>query len=35
MMVRRGLAHEVAFACRLDEFPVVPALEEGRLRLVA
>jgi 2-phosphosulfolactate phosphatase len=35
MMVRRGLAHEVEFACRLDEFPVVPALEDGRLRLVA
>jgi 2-phosphosulfolactate phosphatase len=35
MMVRRGLAREVEFACRLDEFPVVPALEDGRLRLVA
>jgi 2-phosphosulfolactate phosphatase len=35
MMVRRGLAHEVEFACRLDEFPVVPVLEDGRLRLVA
>jgi 2-phosphosulfolactate phosphatase len=35
MMVRRGLAHEVEFACRLDEFPVIPALEDGRLRLVA
>jgi 2-phosphosulfolactate phosphatase len=35
MMVRRGLAHEVEFACRLDEFPVVPALQDGRLRLVA
>jgi 2-phosphosulfolactate phosphatase len=35
MMVRRGFAHEVEFACRLDEFPVIPALEDGRLRLVA
>jgi 2-phosphosulfolactate phosphatase len=35
MMVRRGLAQEVEFACRLDEFPVIPALEDGRLRLVA
>jgi 2-phosphosulfolactate phosphatase len=35
MMVARGLAHEVEFACRRDVFPVVPALEQGRLRLVA
>lgn len=35
MMVAKGLAHEVEFACRLDAFPVVPALEEGRLRLLA
>ena len=35
MMVARGLAREVEFACRRDAFPVVPALEEGRLRLVA
>jgi 2-phosphosulfolactate phosphatase len=34
MMVERGLAREVEFACRLDAFPVVPALEQGRLRLV-
>ena len=34
MMVARGLAREVEFACRRDAFPVVPALEEGRLRLV-
>lgn len=34
MMVARGLAHEVEFACRRDAFPVVPALENGRLRLV-
>jgi len=35
MMVARGLAHEVEFACRRDAFPVVPALENGRLKLVA
>lgn len=33
MMASRGLAREVEFACRLDAFPVVPALEQGRLRL--
>lgn len=32
MMVARGLAHEVEFACRFDAFPVVPVLEGGRLR---
>jgi 2-phosphosulfolactate phosphatase len=35
MLVKRGLAREVEFACRLDEYPVVPALEAGRLRLVS
>jgi len=35
LMVARGLAHEVEFACRLDAFPVVPVLEQGRLRLTA
>jgi 2-phosphosulfolactate phosphatase len=35
MMVARGLAHEVEFACRRDALPVVPALEQGRLRLLA
>jgi len=34
MMVARGLAHEVEFACRLDAFPVVPVLDQGRLRLI-
>jgi len=34
MMAARGLRHEVEFACRMDEHPVVPALEQGRLRLV-
>lgn len=33
MMAARGLAREVEFAARLDAFPVVPALERGRLRL--
>jgi 2-phosphosulfolactate phosphatase len=35
MMVARGLAHEVEFACRRDLYPIVPALEQGRLRLLA
>ena len=35
MMAARGLAHEVEFACQRDAFPVVPALEQGRLRLIA
>ncbi len=35
MMTARGLKHEVEFSCRIDAFPVVPALEDGRLRLVA
>ena len=34
MMTARGWRHEVEFACRVDAFPVVPALEDGRLRLV-
>jgi 2-phosphosulfolactate phosphatase len=34
MMVARGLRHEVEFACREDAFPVIPALEGGRLRLI-
>jgi 2-phosphosulfolactate phosphatase len=34
MMSARGLRHEVEFACRVDAFPVVPALEAGVLRLV-
>ena len=33
MMEKRGLRHEVEFAARIDAFPVVPALEAGRLRL--
>jgi 2-phosphosulfolactate phosphatase len=35
MMMERGLAHEVEFACRRDALPVVPVLERGRLRLLA
>jgi hypothetical protein len=31
----RGLREEVEFACRFDALPVVPALEQGRLRLVS
>jgi 2-phosphosulfolactate phosphatase len=34
LMARRNLAHEVEFACRENEYPVVPVLEAGRLRLV-
>jgi len=34
MMVARGLAHEVEYASRRDILPVVPAMEQGRLRLV-
>ena len=34
MMSARGLRHEVEFACRVDAFPVVPVLEDGRLRLI-
>jgi 2-phosphosulfolactate phosphatase len=33
MMLARGLRREVEFACRVDQFPVVPVLEEGRLRI--
>jgi phosphosulfolactate phosphohydrolase-like enzyme len=32
MMARRGLAHEVEFACRIDSLPVVPVMREGSLR---
>ncbi len=35
MMAARGLRREVEFAARRDAFPVVPALEQGRLRLLA
>jgi 2-phosphosulfolactate phosphatase len=34
MMARRKLAHEVEFACRENAYPVVPVLEDGRLRLL-
>jgi 2-phosphosulfolactate phosphatase len=34
MMAARGLAHEVEFACRIDSLPVVPLMQEGRLRCV-
>jgi 2-phosphosulfolactate phosphatase len=32
MMASRGLAPEVEFACRFDAFPIVPVLEDGRVR---
>jgi 2-phosphosulfolactate phosphatase len=35
MMAARGLGREVEFACRRDAYPVVPALQNGRLVLVA
>ena len=35
MMVRRGLRHEVEYACRVDSLPVVAALDEGRVRLLS
>ncbi|HWA39022.1 MAG TPA: 2-phosphosulfolactate phosphatase [Burkholderiales bacterium] len=34
MMARRNLAHEVEFASRENAYPVVPVLEDGRLRLL-
>jgi 2-phosphosulfolactate phosphatase len=34
MMVSKGLAREVEFACRLDALPVIPVLERRRLRLL-
>ena len=34
MMVSKGLRREVEFACREDAFPVVPVLQDGRLRLL-
>lgn len=34
MMACRGLGHEVEFACREDAYPVVPVLEDGRLRVL-
>ena len=33
MMVAKGLAREVEFACRLDALPVVPILHQGKLKL--
>ncbi len=35
MMAARGLAHEVEFACRFDAYPLVAALDDGRLRVIA
>jgi 2-phosphosulfolactate phosphatase len=33
MMAAKGLAREVEFACRVDAFPIVPTLEQGRVRV--
>lgn len=35
MMAKRGLQHEVEYACRVDSLPVVAALEGDRVRLVS
>jgi 2-phosphosulfolactate phosphatase len=32
MMAKRGLGHEVEFACRFDAFPIVPVMEGESLR---
>lgn len=34
MMVKRGLRHEVEYACRVDSLPVIAALDKGRVVLV-
>ncbi|MGH8517196.1 MAG: 2-phosphosulfolactate phosphatase, partial [Panacagrimonas sp.] len=34
MMVERGLAREVEFACRRDAYPVIPVLQDGNLTLL-
>ncbi|MGH8688162.1 MAG: 2-phosphosulfolactate phosphatase [Burkholderiales bacterium] len=33
MMAKRGMSHEVDFACRFDAYPIVPRLEGNRLRV--
>jgi 2-phosphosulfolactate phosphatase len=35
MMAAKGLAREVEFACRVDALPVVPTLDQGRVRVSA
>jgi 2-phosphosulfolactate phosphatase len=35
MMVARGLAREVEFACQRDTLPVIAALDGGTLRVIA
>jgi 2-phosphosulfolactate phosphatase len=35
MMLDRGLRHEVEYACRVDRLPIVPVLQDGRLRLLS
>jgi 2-phosphosulfolactate phosphatase len=34
MMAKRGLGHEVEFACRFDAFPIVPVMEGESLRRI-
>jgi 2-phosphosulfolactate phosphatase len=33
MMAAKGLAREVEFACRVDAFPIIATLEQGRVRV--
>jgi 2-phosphosulfolactate phosphatase len=33
IMAAKGLAREVEFACRFDAFPIIAALEQGRVRV--
>jgi 2-phosphosulfolactate phosphatase len=35
MMASKGLTHEVEFASRVDAFPIIPALEQGRVRVAS
>ena len=35
MMLERGLRREVEYACRVDSLPIVPVLQNGRLRLLS
>jgi len=34
MMAKRGLGHEVEFACRIDAFPIVPVMQGESLRRI-
>jgi 2-phosphosulfolactate phosphatase len=35
IMAAKGLAREVEFACRVDAFPIIATLEQGRVRVAA